>query len=987
MEVSKNLSYSIVMLLIGFLLLLLAAGIGIANIIPPFKETWLRVLGSSFGLFFISFSIYIETKSRGITKKNKKITKPIYKHDNKLAKCISQRIDKSSLNSKFESTKYRTNFKLFLSSPKDVDEEKLNVKKIIYDLSSNFFKKEGLKIELIEEEFAPEFPPDIDVYIGILGQKFAFNGKFGSGTEKEFLSIFDDWKIKKHPEVLFYFKDIVNIPTASTAEESKQWTKILHFKEELGPFGISWTFKNSTDLITKLSNHLPATIQKLSTLPVIAFSKDYSPFITIPPRTFDEFFGREEELEYIKNALTFYPHGYKIMVISGPGGIGKSALVNKLAHDYFEVERYDFSSDIYFNSIIYVSAQEEKITSIGPKISDFPILKNLNDIYRAIAKSLHCDDIMFGKYENDKLERVKKVLLERKILLIIDNFENIIEMEDKTIENFISNLPDTTKIIIASRWEVDIIGSCRIPLEKMKDDDIRKFIEYHCEKNKVRKLSKKEIETICEVTGNNPGAIELILARLYYESDLEKILEKHLDPTREIARFYFEKSVRMIRNKFPEYNLLKSLSLLSTSADRNMLGEVANLKDEDAVNEGLEKIQRLHLANLQSGRFYMEYANKKYILNEFKNDEKNQFYTRMINFYKNFLKRHTSLVDMQADFKKQEIEFKNIFGILDFCYENNRMNDYCELIEPLRALILERYCHKQEYWPELEEYYLRGVKAATYIKNDIALTRLKLAVGNFHYFQRRWNSAEEIADEVHKFAKKNNIVESEIEALKLKGISIKEVGIRKKDKNKVIKSSQIFIEAIEKVKHLKDSLLSSHLKHTIEGNLSSALKHIGEYEEELKSLEKALQIIRKHVTESRSKGDPIQINIDVGRLGDIYRVIGELEMKKGKSKNAEENFEQSEKYLDEAIKDNIELERSIDHLGHNDFYMAKLKHAQYQLKRSISDYDMALNKAKEAYNIFDNIGDEGKKEEIKNFINKIESDRLTKNKSKGNIIL
>lgn len=165
--------------------------------------------------------------------------------------------------------------RIFVSSPKDVDEERNKLKTIIDAVNKEVGSDSGIQLELIgaDTDVLPgvgEYPQDVinkhiaddyDIYIGILWNKFGTPTKvWGSGTEEEFERAFTKNTLNPGSvNIMFYFSVRKG---SNKAVEPKEIEKIKQFQNRLGGKGVYWnSYKTITDFEQKLRLHLHKTIK------------------------------------------------------------------------------------------------------------------------------------------------------------------------------------------------------------------------------------------------------------------------------------------------------------------------------------------------------------------------------------------------------------------------------------------------------------------------------------------------------------------------------------------------------------------------------------------------------------------------------------------------------------------------------------------------------------------------------------------------------
>ncbi|MEM1340206.1 MAG: DUF4062 domain-containing protein [Bacteroidota bacterium] len=178
-----------------------------------------------------------------------------------------------------------TIFKIFLSSPSDVQNERTAVEEVIQEINLNFGKPNNLRLELLkwETHSAPgvsemgvqqvvssDIGSDYDVFIGILWKKFGTpTKKANSGTEEEFLDAYKRYQESpKRIQILFYFKDTPIPPSEIVPSEL---LKIQEFKKDISSNKniLYWSYETIEQLSKYLRHHLPKRILQIKESPNI----------------------------------------------------------------------------------------------------------------------------------------------------------------------------------------------------------------------------------------------------------------------------------------------------------------------------------------------------------------------------------------------------------------------------------------------------------------------------------------------------------------------------------------------------------------------------------------------------------------------------------------------------------------------------------------------------------------------------------------------
>jgi LuxR family glucitol operon transcriptional activator len=198
--------------------------------------------------------------------------------------------------------------------------------------------------------------------------------------------------------------------------------------------GNSEIWKNTIQTKRKIEED-PNYVLSLS-IPSITINTE-EVYHNLPLPDFDEtgFIGRQKDVEDIKKILL---SNNRVISIIGDGGIGKTALILKVAYDLV-----DLGKDCPFDIIIWTSAKATMLTSQGineikDSLKDFSGL--VNSISEVVDNSI--------KNSENQFEEILEYLSVFNVLLIIDNLETI---HSEEIRNFIREAQQKCKIAITSR--------------------------------------------------------------------------------------------------------------------------------------------------------------------------------------------------------------------------------------------------------------------------------------------------------------------------------------------------------------------------------------------------------------------------------------------------------------------------------------------------------------------------------------------------------
>jgi tetratricopeptide (TPR) repeat protein len=281
-------------------------------------------------------------------------------------------------------------------------------------------------------------------------------------------------------------------------------TKLEDFKKRIQKQHICDYFTTPDDLRAKVANALSNYVasQKAgpdSDLPIYQPPKPTGS--TLPQVGF--FVGRDKELEIIQSALSPESRTWGAL-IDGPGGIGKTALAIKAAHD---------APAELFERKIFITAKVRELTAEGEaKLTDFtrPTYLAMLD---ELGKELGADGLEKLAPEARPNE-LRLALAGKRALIIFDNLETLPEEERTRLFQFLSRLPDGNKAIVTSRRRADVDARI-VRLDRLARDEALQLIEELAAKTpRLARASQKEREDLYQITQGNPLFIRWIVGQL-----------------------------------------------------------------------------------------------------------------------------------------------------------------------------------------------------------------------------------------------------------------------------------------------------------------------------------------------------------------------------------------------------------------------------------------------------------------------------------------
>jgi hypothetical protein len=227
----------------------------------------------------------------------------------------------------------------------------------------------------------------------------------------------------------------------------------------------------------------------------------HSTYSSIP--NVPHFVGRKRELAKIADALASDSRGWGVM-ITGPGGIGKTSLAIVAAHNAAEDD---------FQIKIFLSAKRKELTAEGETPTSDYSLADFDELMSELALELGTEDVKQTPV-SQRASLVRRILAEKKALIVFDNVETFKKEERERLLQFINRLPYSCKAIVTSRRSVDIEARV-IRLNRLQLDEALQLMNELAQDNAaLARASKHDLEALYERAGGNPLLINWVCGQL-----------------------------------------------------------------------------------------------------------------------------------------------------------------------------------------------------------------------------------------------------------------------------------------------------------------------------------------------------------------------------------------------------------------------------------------------------------------------------------------
>jgi len=341
-----------------------------------------------------------------------------------------------------------------------------------------------------------------NLFIGIYAHRYGYvpDGGEISITEMEYLHA------KKLDKPIYCFVvDEDNQPWLPKWIEDKPGkSKLQDFKNRIQTNHIVAFFTTPDDLGKKVANalsHYVATEQSIPDNQNPIYQPPKPTGSTLPRQPY--FFGRAKELETITAALSPETRTWGVL-IDGPGGIGKTSLAIKAAHD---------ASTELFERKIFITAKVRDLTPTGEKeLTDFTrqtYLAMLDELGKELG-----EDGIEKLAPDERPNTLRLALAGGKALIVFDNLETLPEDERERLFQFLSRLPEGNKAIVTSRRRTDVEARI-LRLDRLSRAESLELIAKLAEKYpRLARTTEKDRTDLYEISQGNPLFIRWIAGQL-----------------------------------------------------------------------------------------------------------------------------------------------------------------------------------------------------------------------------------------------------------------------------------------------------------------------------------------------------------------------------------------------------------------------------------------------------------------------------------------
>lgn len=425
----------------------------------------------------------------------------------------------------------------------------------------------------------------------------------------------------------------------------------------------------------------------------------------LPQADYEHFIGRTDEIQKIIELLSPKTRHF-VIIIDGIGGIGKSVLALEIADKYCK-QYHELPQEERFDAIIWATAKQTILTGEGI-ITRSRSIQTLNDIYTTIAITLQREDIIRSTVD-ERANLIFNALKQQRTLLIIDNLETI---DDEQVLSFIREVPEPTKVIVTTRYRIDVAYPIRL-LAMPKEDALQLIRNTY--KQKGLNLKQNESDKLYQRSGGVPLAIVWSISQMGFGHSIDVVLDRLGQSKGDIAKYCFE-SIMSDIEETPSIKILLAQALFASSADRNAVGYIANLSDLDR-DDGLVALEKLSMINKYNDRFSLLPLTKKFIIEYLKDlGLEKKIRLRFIEYFVFYCQKFGG--EKWQSYPKIDVELGNIQLSIEWAYQYKLWNEVINLVDGI-SMFLDR----QGLWSELVEYSEMAIESGNEIQNKHAIAK------------------------------------------------------------------------------------------------------------------------------------------------------------------------------------------------------------------------------------------------------------------------
>jgi len=274
--------------------------------------------------------------------------------------------------------------------------------------------------------------------------------------------------------------------------------------------------------------------------------------LPLPAPDYSQLFGVELLLTRLLDLLKAQA-GPLFLSLEALGGSGKTALARSVAGKLLQSG--------HFHDILWISARQEELNEAGQIRPLNDPARSTDDIITRLAEKL-APGRLAGLSREDKLERLKPILLNKSYLVVVDNLETLSDTQDLLPALF--PLAGPTRFLLTSRQTLQHFSYVHsLPVPELSLSDSYALVENELQRcGRQTDLSAAVMDDIYQVIGGVPLALKLTamqMIRLPLAGILEGLREARRSAPEAMYTFIYRRTWELLAEAEPARLLLLSL--------------------------------------------------------------------------------------------------------------------------------------------------------------------------------------------------------------------------------------------------------------------------------------------------------------------------------------------------------------------------------------------------------------------------------------------
>jgi hypothetical protein len=326
------------------------------------------------------------------------------------------------------------------------------------------------------------------------------------------------------------------------------------------------------------------------------------PILNLPEKPpYERLVGRDEALDTIIDVLQS-PAGKQVIVISGLGGIGKTALAYESVRRVMASGRYE--------KLAWETAKSEEFTGTSIRVRR-PQAINFATVLAGYARQLGFDALASQPPQVLRF-RLQNNLRQGNYLLVLDNLETLEAAQEAARELYEMVSPGRSRVLITSRARMaDEAFVSEYFVRGLLEPDSLELLHDEAATRGADAILRADVALLKQIhttVGGMPLALKLIVSQsllgIAIDEELERL--KGVVEEQELYRFIYFAIWQKL--SYAAQKLLIGAATFATSALRSMLQPVSEL-DEAAFNRAVPELVR---ASLMETSYHALAAQKRY---------------------------------------------------------------------------------------------------------------------------------------------------------------------------------------------------------------------------------------------------------------------------------------------------------------------------------------------------------------------------------------